>query len=214
MPAAVDYDSQYVLPAAEPTSSIFSARERVTMPRLSPLTPETAVRASRDLLGGLVDRHGQVGDMVSTMANSPAVLGGYLELSRSMRRAKLDRKISERISIAVQAQQRCALCLQSHVAAARSLGVSEDEIELAHAGSSADASLAAIIVLGLQIYREPSSITDEQIDILRAHGYSDREIADVVGIVALNILTGAFNLLSGLTPGKLADGGQEDIDGR
>ncbi len=171
------------------------------MPRLSPLTPETAVGAARDLLGGLVDRHGQVGDMVSTMANSPAVLGGYLELSRSMRRAKLDRKISERISIAVQAQQRCRLCLQSHVAAARSLGVSEEEIELAHAGSSADASLAAIIALGLQIYREPASITDEQFDSLRAYGYSDREIADVVGVVALNILTGAFNLVAGLTPG-------------
>ncbi|NEK47359.1 alkylhydroperoxidase, partial [Rhizobium leguminosarum] len=46
------------------------------MPRFSRLTPETAVGASRDLLGDLVERHGQVGDMVSTMAHSPAVLGG------------------------------------------------------------------------------------------------------------------------------------------
>ncbi|WP_433370654.1 carboxymuconolactone decarboxylase family protein [Streptosporangium sp. CA-115845] len=140
--------------------------------------------------------------MVSTMAHSPAVLGGYLQLSRAMRRAKLDRKISERISIAVQAQQGCGLCLQSHIAAARSLGISEEEIELAHQGSSADASTAAIVTLGLQVYREPTSITDEQIDHLRANGYSDREIADVVGVVALNILTGAFNLVAGLTPGQ------------
>ncbi|WGW11183.1 carboxymuconolactone decarboxylase family protein [Saxibacter everestensis] len=172
------------------------------MPRLSRLAPETAVGASRDLLGELVDRHGQVGDMVSTMAHSPAVLGGYLQLSRALRRAKLDRKISERISIAVQAQQGCGLCLQSHVAAARSLGISEEEIELAHEGSSADSSLTAIIALGVQVYREPTAITDEQVDNLRAHGFSDREIADVVGIVALNILTGAFNLMAGLTPGR------------
>ncbi|WP_233197149.1 hypothetical protein [Cryobacterium sp. N21] len=46
------------------------------MPRLPRLTPATAVGASRDLLGELVDRHGQVGAMVSTMAHSPAVLGG------------------------------------------------------------------------------------------------------------------------------------------
>ena len=64
------------------------------MPRFSRLTPETAVGASRDLLGDLVERHGQVGDMVSTMAHSPAVLGGYLQLSKAMRRAKLDRKVS------------------------------------------------------------------------------------------------------------------------
>ena len=172
------------------------------MPRLSRLTPVTAVGASREMLGELVERHGAVGDMVSTMAHSPAVLGGYLQLSRALRRAKLDRKISERVSIAVQTRQGCGLCLRSHVDAARSLGISEQEIELAREGSSADAALAAIITLGLQAYREPASITDEQVESLRAHGFSDREIADVVGVVALNILTGAFNLLAGLTPGR------------
>ena len=46
----------------------------------------------------------------------------------------------------------------------------------------------------------PAGITDVQVQELRDHGYSDREIADVVGVVALNVLTGAFNLLAGLTP--------------
>ncbi len=46
------------------------------MSRLPLLTPQTAVGAARDMLGELVARHGQVGDMVRTMANSPAVLGG------------------------------------------------------------------------------------------------------------------------------------------
>ncbi|MFD8645127.1 MULTISPECIES: carboxymuconolactone decarboxylase family protein [Streptomyces] len=172
------------------------------MPRLTRLTPDTAVGASRDLLADLVSRHGQIGDMVSTMAHSPAVLGGYLQLSRAMGRAKLDRKISERISIAVQALQGCGLCLDAHVSAARSMGVDEEEIKRAHAGTSADPAIAAIIALALQVYREPTSITDEQVSALREHGYSDRAIADVVGVVSLNILTGAFNLLAGLTPGS------------
>ncbi|MFI7005584.1 carboxymuconolactone decarboxylase family protein [Streptomyces sp. NPDC050145] len=175
------------------------------MPRLTSLTPETAVGASRDLLADLVARHGQIGDMVSTMAHSPAVLGGYLQLSRAMGRAKLDRRISERISVAVQAQQGCGLCLEAHIAAARALGVDEDEIERARAGTSADPAIAAIVALALQIHREPTSITDDQVTALRAHGYSDRAIADVVGVVALNVLTGAFNLLAGLTPGGDAD---------
>ena len=61
---------------------------------------------------------------------------------------------------------------------------------------------AAVIALALRIHREPSSVTDEHIVALRDHGYRDREIADVVGIVALNTLTGGFNLLAGLTPGS------------
>ncbi|WP_405798092.1 carboxymuconolactone decarboxylase family protein [Streptomyces sp. NBC_01506] len=169
-------------------------------PRLTRLTPDTAVGASRDLLAELVSRHGQVGDMVSTMAHSPAVLSGYLQLSRAMGRAKLHRATSERISIAVQVLQGCGLCLDAHVSAARALGVDEEEIERARAGTSADPAVAAIIALALQIYREPTSITDEQVTALREHGYSDRAIADVVGVVALNILTGSFNLLAGLTP--------------
>ncbi|MEU0988250.1 carboxymuconolactone decarboxylase family protein [Streptomyces sp. NPDC005953] len=175
------------------------------MPRLTRLTPDTAVGASRDLLAELVSRHGQIGDMVSTMAHSPAVLGGYLQLSRAMGRAKLNRTVSERISIAVQVLQGCGLCLDAHVSAARSMGVDEEEIERARSGTSADPAIAAIIALALQIYREPTSITDEQVIALREYGYSDRAIADVVGVVALNVLTGAFNLLAGLTPGSGTD---------
>ncbi|WP_254622869.1 carboxymuconolactone decarboxylase family protein [Rhodococcus sp. W8901] len=141
--------------------------------------------------------------MVSTMAHSPAVLGGYLQLSRAMKRAKLSRRIGERISIAVQARQGCAACLEAHIAAAHAHGVETAEIDRAREGTSADLAIAAMIDLGLRVYREPTSITDEHVADLRGHGYSDREIADVVGIVALNLLTGAFNVLAGV---KTTDG--------
>jgi AhpD family alkylhydroperoxidase len=170
------------------------------MIRLVALTPQTARGAARDLLGDLVARHGQVGEMVRTMAHSPSVLGGYLQLSRAMKRAKLDRTIAERISIAMQVVQGCERCLQSHVDAARGLRIDEDEIELARRGTSSDPRYAAMIAYGLQVYREPTAISDEQIDALRSQGFSDREIADVVGLVALNVLTGAFNLVAGLQP--------------
>jgi AhpD family alkylhydroperoxidase len=136
--------------------------------------------------------------MVRTMAHSPAVLGGYLQLSRAMKRAKLDRAVSERISIAVQVRQGCRLCLESHIAAARTLGVDESEIELAHTGTSADPEIAAMVAFGYRVHAEPTAITDAEVEALRGFGYRDREIADVVGVVALNVLTGSFNLAAGL----------------
>lgn len=168
--------------------------------RLPALTPDTAVGAARHLLADLVARHGQVGAMVRTMANSPAVLGGYLQLSRSMKRAKLDRRISELVSIALQVHQGCEVCLNAHESAARSLGVSEDEIQAARRSTSSDPRVEAMINLALRVYREPTAITDEQVEQLRALGFSNREITDVVGIVALNVLTGAFNLMAGIVP--------------
>ena len=53
------------------------------MSRIAALTPPTAQGAAQDMLTELVARHGQVGAMVSTVAHSPAVLGGYLPLSKA-----------------------------------------------------------------------------------------------------------------------------------
>jgi uncharacterized peroxidase-related enzyme len=170
------------------------------MRRIAPLTPTTAPGTAREMLAELVARHGTVGTMVATMAHSPAVLGGYLQLSRAMRRAKLSRRVSELVSIAIQARQGCLLCLEAHESAAKALGVSAEEIVAARRGASADSRTAAMIALGLAIYRNPTAITDAQVEGLRSHGYTDREIVDLVGVVALNLLTGAFNLVAGLRP--------------
>ena len=72
------------------------------MPRLTPLDPEQATSTARTLLTGVVDRHGDAGPMVRTMAHSPAMLQGYLELSRATKRAAVPRPLSEKISLAVQ----------------------------------------------------------------------------------------------------------------
>jgi len=170
------------------------------MSRIAALTPATAQGAAQEMFTDLVARHGQAGSMVSTMAHSPAVLGGYLQLSKAMKRAKLSRRISEVVSIAVQARQGCQLCLDAHIAAARTFGVTDAEIAAVREGTSPDPAVAAMIALGLAIYSNPTTITDDQVADLHAFGYTDREIVDVVGIVALNVLTGAFNLVAGLEP--------------
>ncbi|MFD9644836.1 hypothetical protein ACFWWN_15255, partial [Streptomyces sp. NPDC059082] len=52
----------------------------------------------------------------------------------------------------------------------------------------------------LRVLAEPGSLTDADVAEVRAHGWSDRVIAEVVGVVTLNLLTGAFNLLAGIQP--------------
>lgn len=170
------------------------------MSRLHPLTPMTAKGHAKDLLRELVDRHGEIGPMVATMAHSPAMLSGYLALSRSMKRAKLSRHVSELMSIALQARIGCGLCLRAHEETALQLGIDADEIERAKAGTSNRAEHAAAVSFGLKILAEPSRISDRDLDQLRLRGFSDREVADMVGLVALNLLTGAFNLTAGVGP--------------
>ncbi|MET7333517.1 carboxymuconolactone decarboxylase family protein [Nonomuraea sp. NPDC005650] len=170
------------------------------MRRLVPLEPADAPGKSKELLNDILDRRGGVGEMVATMAHSPALLEGYLNFSRAMKRVKLPRALSEKVSLAVQEWIGCGTCLQAHVEAGRAVGLSESDIALARQGTSTDAREAALIAVAVRVLAEPSSITDADVADLRAHGWSDRVIAEIVGVVTLNLLTGAFNLLAGLQP--------------
>lgn len=166
------------------------------MSRLQALTPTTAKGAAQEMFTDMVARHGQVGTMVSTMAHSPAVLGGHLLLSKAMKGAKLSRRVSELVSIAIQARQGCQLCLKAHIAAAEAFGVPDDQIAAALEGTSPDPAVAAMIATGLAIPSNPTTMTDEQVEELRGFGCTDQEIVDVVGVLALNVFTGAFNLIA------------------
>jgi AhpD family alkylhydroperoxidase len=170
------------------------------MTRLRPLTPTEAPGKVAELLTDIIERHGSVGAMVATMAHSPALLQGYLDFSRAMKRVKLPRPLSEKISIAVQEWIGCQVCQQAHISAGRSAGLTDTDITLARQGASTDTRETLLLDLAVRILTEPSSITDGEIEELRAVGWSDRILAEVVGVVMLNQLTGSFNLLAGLHP--------------
>ncbi|MFE0702269.1 carboxymuconolactone decarboxylase family protein [Streptomyces sp. NPDC058872] len=168
--------------------------------RLAALTPDQAPGRAGDLLADILERHGSVGEMVSTMAHSPALLDGYLSLSRAMKRVRIPRALSEKLSLAVQEWIGCGTCREAHREAGRAAGLSELDIALARQGTSADPREAALIGLALRILAEPGALSDEDLADVRSHGWSDRIIAEVVGVVSLNLLTGAFNLLAGIQP--------------
>lgn len=172
------------------------------MPRLQPLSPAEAPGKSAELLTDLLQRRGSVGNMVATMAHSPALLQGYLDFSRAMKRTKLPRPLSEKISIALQEWIGCDVCQQAHADAGRSAGLTETDITLARQAISTDDRETPLLELAVQILTEPSAITDDNIEALKKAGWTDRILAEAVGIAVLNQLTGSFNLLAGhhLTP--------------
>ena len=170
------------------------------MARINPIDREQATGKARELLDELEVRGSVPGPMVLAMANAPALLRGYMDLSRAMKRSHLDRRVSERISLAVQEWLGCAYCVQAHSRAARGLGLSEDDIRLARHGTATDPKIAAIVAFGQQVAVAPAEVSDEQVEQLRELGYSDEQLAEVVGLVALNVLTGAFNLVAGIQP--------------
>ncbi len=105
--------------------------------------------------------------MVRTMANARSLLQGYLELSRATKSAKLPREVSELISLAVQQELGCQLCIAAHSRAARTLGLAEDDIVLARLGTAADPAQAELVAFAVRVLRAPSAIGDEDLARLR-----------------------------------------------
>jgi AhpD family alkylhydroperoxidase len=175
--------------------------------RIEPIPIEQAEGTARELLDELVQRGGEPGPMVRAMANAPALLRGYLDLTRAMKRSDIDRRIVERINLAVHARLDCDYCLVAHTRAARQRGVPEREIQLARQGTSGDPAIAAIVAFAQQVLTAPADIADADLERLRALGYRDEQIAEVAGLVALQLLTGAFNLMAGIhaTPEALRE---------
>lgn len=170
------------------------------MTRLPITDVADATGKAKELLDELASRGGEPGPMTRAMAGAPVVLRGYLDLNRAVKRSHIDRRITERINLAVHEWLGCAYCLDAHTRAARELGLSEIDIELARQGTATDPKIAALVAYAQQLVAAPAEITDEHVDGLRASGYTDEQIAEVVALVALQQLTGTFNLVAGIEP--------------
>jgi uncharacterized peroxidase-related enzyme len=166
--------------------------------RIEPIPMEEAEGRARELLDQVVQRGGERGPMVRAMAQAPTLLTAYLELSQAMKRSHIDRHITERINLAVHERLGCDYCLVAHTRAARRLEVPESEIRLARQGTSSDPAVAAIIAFAQQVLAAPAEIGDADFQRLHEHGYDDEQIAEVVGLVSQQLLTGAFNLVAGI----------------
>lgn len=101
-------------------------------------------------------------------------------------------------TLAVHEWLGCDYCLVAHTRAARQLAVPEEEIQLARQGTSRDPAIAAMVAFAQQIVAAPAEIGDADLDRLHAHGFRDEQIAEVAGLVSLQLLSGAFNLIAGI----------------
>ena len=117
------------------------------MARIEPIQIEQAEGKARELLDELVERGGEPGPMVRAMANAPALLRGYLDLTRAMKRSHVDRRITERINLAVHERLSCDYCLFAHTRAARQLGLPESEIQLARHGEPPEVVRADVVLV-------------------------------------------------------------------
>jgi uncharacterized peroxidase-related enzyme len=163
------------------------------MSRINQLTTETASDRARSLLDTVKTRLGLVPNMTRAMANSPAVLDGYLQLSGVLNKGTLSAKVREQISLAVSQANGCDYCQAAHSAIGKMVGLTAEQIRDSRQGSAVDPRTDTLLRFALEVVRTRGRVSDAILDEVRAAGYDDGIIAEVVAHVALDTFTNYFN---------------------
>jgi uncharacterized peroxidase-related enzyme len=163
------------------------------MSRLNQIAPESATGKAKELLDAVKAKLGLVPNMTRAMANAPAVLNGYLQLSGALSHGDLPAKTREQIALTVAEANGCDYCLAAHTAIGKMTGLTADQIRDSRQGTAVDPKTAALIRFARVVVNTKGKVSGADLQTLREAGYGDGAIAEVVAHVALNVFTNYFN---------------------
>jgi uncharacterized peroxidase-related enzyme len=162
----------------------------------TPATIESAPAASQPLLKAVKTQLGLVPNLFRLVANSPAALEGYVSLSGALGKGELPAATRERIALAVAEINGCDYCLSAHTYLGRNVAKLDDaEITANRHGASNDLKADAAVKFAAKVTQLRGHVLDEDFAAVKAAGYSDAQIIEIVQHVALNTWTNYINTI-------------------
>lgn len=166
------------------------------MPRIEALKPENVPVDSKPTLDAFAKNIGFTPNMMATFATSPIAFNAWAALFSVMSKA-LDVKTRDSIGLAVSEVNGCNYCLTVHSYTARHMAkLDADEIILARKGHAADPKRDAAVQFARKVIETRGKVNDTDLAIIRDAGYSDANIMEIVGLVAMYSLTNFINNVS------------------
>jgi uncharacterized peroxidase-related enzyme len=160
----------------------------------TPATIDSAPAAARPLLEAVQKQLGVVPNLFRLVANSPAALEGYLGLSGALGKGALPAPTRERIALAVAEINGCNYCLSAHTYLGKNLAKLDDaEITANRNGTSNDPNAAAAVRFAAKVARERGHVGADDLRAVKAAGYDDAQVIEIVLHVALNTWTNYIN---------------------
>lgn len=163
------------------------------MSRLNIPAREAAHKDSAPLLDAVEGQLGVVPNLFRLVGQSPAALNGLLALNTSLGKS-LDVATRERIALAVAQVNGCDYCLSAHTYLGLNVAkLTEDEIARNRRGASNDPRAEAAVAFAAKVARERGRVSDTDISAVKLAGYTEAQIIEIVGLVAVNVYTNYVN---------------------
>lgn len=166
------------------------------MQNITAVNHDEAEGKAKELLDGVKAKLGFVPNMMATMAASPAVLEAYLNMSGTLGKT-LSSKMNEKIALTVAEINGCGYCASAHSAIGKMVGLDEHAISEARRASSDDKKTEAGLKFAAALVISRGKVSQAELGAVKAAGYTEKEIAEIVANVALNVFTNYFNETAG-----------------
>jgi len=167
------------------------------MIRIKPVDESSAEPATAELLNSVKRKMGTVPNLISTMANSPAVARAYLGFSQALTGGTLPERLREQIALVVGETNSCEYCVAAHTVLGKGAGLTEQETRDARRATPQNDRERAALEFARKVVQERGIVTDADVELLRGAEYTDGQIAEVVANVALHLFTNYFNHVAG-----------------
>jgi uncharacterized peroxidase-related enzyme len=164
------------------------------MSRIPLIDPNTATAERKALLTDIHGAFGATPNMFKAVANSPAALASMWGSFGALGGGVIPAKLGELIAVAVANRNACEYCLAAHTALGRKAGSTSADMVAAQVGHSDDPKTQAALTFALRVVEGRGQLQAGDVEELRAAGYSDEEIVEILAHVALNLFTNYVNV--------------------
>jgi uncharacterized peroxidase-related enzyme len=155
--------------------------------------PANSAAALRALERGL----GFVPNLAATMAGSPALVGGFVDLRNTLAGGELTGVEHEIVALATSIENDCGYCMAAHSTFALMQGADEGAVTAARAGHAPDdARLAALYCFARALVARRGHISQAETQALMNVGYSNAAVLEVVAQVGCTTLANLAHNIS------------------
>lgn len=161
---------------------------RIAIPAL-----QEAPTKSQPILQNYVKVLGLVPNFFAMISQSPDALKAIADMHAALGKS-LGHKTRERIHVMTAEVNGCNYCLSAHTyLGAKLQGLSAEDMELNREGHSTDPKADAALQFAYKVATGRGHISDADVEAVRAAGFSEAEIVDIVAETAFSFITNIFN---------------------
>jgi AhpD family alkylhydroperoxidase len=161
--------------------------------RIALVDPTTASGTNKKNFDILKSALGFIPNIALAMAQSPAVLDGYMALSVALTKSRLGKRLEEGLALTLAGTNRCEYCASAHRVTAKLAGLDVTAVEAALQGKSEDVREGAALRFATAVVEKRGRIDEADFKMVTDAGFTPGEVTEIVAHVVGNIFTNYFN---------------------